>query len=198
MKNRKNVISLLILTILIALLAVTHLVPVLAQPGDANDPLVTRRYVDDRITQLSQEVTQLRNMLSGMTVGAGGTFTLSERDLLFAEVMAYFETVYGDMLRAAAAGAGEAGAVVPFETVNVPAGRTLVADAGVEMILRSGHATAVSGPDGMVNVTAGTDITNGTRIPTNNLLLVPRSDGRGMYFVTEGWLMIKGSYEIRD
>jgi len=196
MKNRKNVISLLVLTILIALLAVTHLVPVIAQPGDANDPLVTRRYVDDRIAQLSQEVTQLRNMLSNATVGTGGTFTLSERDLLFAEVMAYFENVYGDMLRTAAA--GEAGAVVPFEIINIPAGRTLVADAGVEMILRSGHATAVSGPDGMVNVTAGTDVTHGTRIPTNNLLLVPRSDGRGMHFVTEGWIMIKGSYEIQD
>jgi len=126
----------------------------------------------------------------------GDPITQTERDAIFADIMIYFETVYGEMLRAAQ-GMGVAGAVVPFEAVFVPAGHILIAEAGAEIIVRSGNAVAVSGPDGMVNITSGVDITNGTVIPHNNLLLVPRSDGRGMSFTSDSWLMIKGGYEIR-
>jgi len=202
-KNR----TLTILAVLVAVVALVYFnVPATAQPGDATDPLVTRRYVDERIALLTAEINALRAQIGTGIVPPiavtpsvpGEPITQTERDAIFAEIMIYFETVYGEMLRAAQGTAPNAvGTVVPFEALFVPAGHTLIADAGAEFILRSGNAIAVSGSDGMVNITAGQDLANGETVPHNHLLMVPRSDGRGMSFMTDSWLMIKGSYEIR-
>jgi len=201
MKKKSGVF--MVFAVILAALAYMY-VPTLAQPGDSTDPLVTRRYVDERIAGLTAEVSRLR---SEIALGGGTTnqiITNTDRDQLFADVMLYFETVYGEMLRAAAITGGfetdpnpvAAHGVIPFEPLFVPAGHNLIAEAGVEFILRSGLATAISGPDGMVNVTVGRDVTNGEQLPHNNLMLVPRSDGRGLHFLTDSWLMIKGRYEI--
>ena len=203
--NRKTIKSLLAIVLLLATLA-TLIVPVFAQPGDANDQVVTRRYVADRISQVMAEVNALRttvNSITGVTT-VGSEIASSDRDALFADVMIYFEAMYGDMLRAAIAfGEGTdpnpvEPEVVPFAALLIPAGSTLIAEAGVEFILRSGQATAISGPDGMVDVTAGHDVTHGTRIPTNHLLLVPRTDGRGFFANTDTWVMIKGRFEVNS
>jgi len=200
--NRKTIKSLLAFVLLLAMLA-TLIVPVFAQPGDASDQVVTRRYVADRIAQVMAEVNSLRATVNSITGGTvGGEIALSDRDALFADVMIYFEAMYGDMLRAALAFSEGTDPnpvepeVVPFEALLVPAGSTLTAEAGVEFVLRSGQATAISGPNGMVDVTAGHDITHGTRIPTNHLLLVPRTDGRGFFANTDTWVMIKGRFEV--
>jgi len=145
-----------------------------AQPGDAGDPLVTRRYVDERIARLEAEIDSLRGQMGLAPVPA-------------VDIPSQPMIQWGD---AAAAG------VVPFEAVFVPAGYALTAEAGVEFILRSGHAIAVSGADGMVNVTAGRDVVNGEEVPHNNLILVPRSDGRGLSVITDSWIMIKGLYDV--
>jgi len=213
--NKKTIKSLVAFTVLLAVLATMFIVPAFAQPGDASDPLVTRNYVASRIATvvaeintLRTEVTSLRNAVNSITGGTvtnqSGDVALTDRDILFADVMIYFEAMYGDMLRAAVAFSAETDPnpvqpeVVPFEPLFVTAGSTLTAEAGVEFILRSGQATAISGPDGMVNVTVGQDITHGTQIPANNLLLVPRSDGRGFFANTDVWVMIKGRYEVTN
>ena len=75
----------------------------------------------------------------------------------------------------------------------------LIGDAGSEIILRSGSATAITSPSGgLSDVTAGTDITEGKPIPANHLLIIPRSDGRGI-FVTKNstFVMVRGGYTIR-
>jgi len=208
MKKNKTLKSVGIIAMLIAILAVAHFVPAFAQPGDATDPLVTRRYVDDRIAELSTEIEQLRAVINYMVPGSAEAgapnvpISEAERDALFTDLILYFESIYGEFLNSmlatltgqtTAAGNGQ---VVPFTALNIPAGSVLIAEAGTEFILRSGSATAVSGQDGMVNVTTGRDIVNGNSIPTNNLLLVPRSDGRGFRADTDVWVMIKGGYEI--
>lgn len=207
--NRKTIKSLVAIAVLTAVLATMYLVPAFAQPGDASDPLVTRSYVTNRISQVTAELNALRATVNSLAAGGtqgsqGGGVTLTDRDVLFADVMIYFEAMYGDMLRAALALSAEtdpnpvAPEVVPFEPLFIPAGRTLIAEAGVEFILRSGTATAISGPDGMVDVTDGRDITHGTQIPRNHLLLVPRSDGRGFFTNTDTWVMIKGRFEVAN
>ena len=86
--------------------------------------------------------------------------------------------------------------VVPFTPLRVYAGQTLIASAGAEIILRSGTAHVVAGPNGLVDVTAGRDIGNGQQVSRNHLLLVPATDGRGMHFTANSWLMIKGGFII--
>jgi len=197
----------IIMVAVLAVITLLHLyVPIQAQPGDANDPLVTRRYVDDQITELRNEIATLRHMITGMTAGGqqpggqwpgeqapGAGFTQADRDAIFMEVMLYFETMYGDMLRNAATNAA---GIVPFDVLNVPAGTRITFDAGVEFILRSGNATVVAGVNGIPDITAGLDIGNGQRISTNHLLMVPVSDGRGAMFTTDSWIMIRGSYRV--
>jgi len=196
--KKENLKSIIIMVLLVALIGALQFIPAFAQPGDAGDPLVTRRYVDDRIATLSREIALLRDALaeiggSGVGNQHGAPPLLADQDSLFQDLIRYFEDTYGEFLDSLLYRTGE---VVPFTPLLIPAGSTLVGEAGAEFILRSGNAVAVSGPDGMVNVTSGVDIVNGTQIPRNNLLLVPRSDGRGFFAETDVWLMIKGGYRI--
>lgn len=78
-------------------------------------------------------------------------------------------------------------------------GDILVGKEGTEIILRGGRATAygVARHEGLSNLTSGSSIdSNGTTIPANSHLLVPR-DGRGIKIESgEAWVMVKGEYTI--
>jgi len=84
-----------------------------------------------------------------------------------------------------------------FTVVRAEPGSTLIGGASTEIILRYGQATAVSGVNGLANVTSGHDLMNGHAVPLNHLLIVPQADGRGMQFHTAGYLMIKGDFHFR-
>lgn len=179
----------------VAAAVVMYGVSVSAQPGDTSDPLVSKTYVDGQINQLKT----LINNLSG-TSGVSGTATLnqSEKDAMVAEVLAYIETVYGESLRNT-----QAGAVQPvqssseeavFTVVHAYKGQTLMGQSSTEIILRGGTATAVTGVNGLCDITGGADVMNGMNIKTNHLLIVPVGDGRGMTFTSDAYLMIKGGY----
>jgi hypothetical protein len=77
-------------------------------------------------------------------------------------------------------------------------GQSLIAGAGAEFIVRTGHAVGIMSKDGngIPDVTDGTDI-KGTKVPLNHLLLFPRDDGRGIKVIKgPSHIMIRGSYEI--
>ncbi len=87
-----------------------------------------------------------------------------------------------------------------FEVVNVGAGKTVIASAGTEMILRMGSASVIgSARGGIADVTGGYDLADKAAVPSNHLLIVPLDDGRGVVIGSEGdaILMIKGGYEIK-
>ncbi len=78
------------------------------------------------------------------------------------------------------------------------AGDILIANAGTEIILRGGAAVAYGdGLNGIPDVTGGSDLSIGSKIPTNHQLIIPRDDGRGIK-ITKGpaYVMIRGSYSI--
>ena len=121
-----------------------------AGPGGADDPLVSRSYLDLRLIELRQSI-----------------------------------------------GTGQPAQNATYIPVFVPAGQILLAGEGAEIILRSGIATAhVPGPDGIVNVTSGVDMPAGAVVSANNLLIVPRADGRGILAVTDTWFIVKGQHSI--
>ena len=87
-----------------------------------------------------------------------------------------------------------------FQVVTVGAGKTVVGEAGTEFILRMGKGSIVgSVRGGISDVTAGADLTDGTEIPSNHLLIVPLSDGRGLKInsTNDALVMIKGAYTIK-
>ncbi|MGM9626398.1 MAG: hypothetical protein ACI3XM_11905 [Eubacteriales bacterium] len=69
-----------------------------------------------------------------------------------------------------------------------------------ELILRSGSANALCpGVNGLSDLTDGSDLADGTQILPNHLLLVPRSDGRGLTVTsTEAYIMVRGTYAVTD
>ncbi|MCL2456352.1 MAG: hypothetical protein FWD19_02235 [Defluviitaleaceae bacterium] len=190
-----------------------------AQPGESSDPLVTKKFVDEKFTMLSEEIAILRSILanvspnsaqnsnssSSVSSSSSANFSATERDAIFAEIMEYFEKMYGAKLDAALQiipGPGDepretAPRLVPFEVVNPQAGQIIIFEAGAEFILRGGKANAITGVNGIPDVTAGADILNGENIGLNHLMMVPVSDGRGIHFLAESWLMVRGGYAWR-
>ena len=146
-----------------------------ANPGGAEDPLVSRSYVDMRIN----EIVQLIN-----AQGAGQQVdTEAVVNEILADITGFFGAAAGDDMG--------------FTPVHVNAGQMILGGEGVEIIRRSGSATAhVPGSDGIVNASAGLDLDHGHPISANHLLIIPREDGRGIRATTDSWFIIRGEFTI--
>lgn len=88
-----------------------------------------------------------------------------------------------------------------FEAVFVESGKLVQCTAATEIILRSGTAVIVSPfeSQGLSDLTSGEDLKNGTAVPKNHNLLIPRgNDGRGIKITgSEGaYVMVGGAYTI--
>ena len=85
-----------------------------------------------------------------------------------------------------------------FTPISLVAGQRLIGGEGCELILRSGQAVALGTEvNGISNLTLGMDLMTGAEVGTNHLLLVPRSDGRGIVATTDIWVMVKGEYVVQ-
>jgi hypothetical protein len=193
---------------LCALFVLFMLVPVFAQPGSVDDPLVSKKYVDDQVNALRTLISQ--NAQNTQIAPPPQTVTNTEvssetRNALVAEAIAAYEQIYGDLLRQAAANAGSSGnAVLPpqvtetdapfFQVVYAESGKIIYGDSSTEFILRGGTANVVSGVNGLCDVTSGVDLVNGQEVPYNHLIIVPVGDGRGLLVTSNAYLMIKGGY----
>ncbi len=84
-----------------------------------------------------------------------------------------------------------------YVATHVLAGQTIRCGEGTELILRSGEAISVCpGSNGIVDATSGIDLLGGLSVSKNHVYIIPRDDGRGIKMVTEGYVMIKGSYKL--
>ena len=85
-----------------------------------------------------------------------------------------------------------------FTPILLKTGQIMIGGEGTEIIPRSGTTTAYSEvPDGVSDVTDGADIANGKVLQLNHLLIVARSDGRGVKAARDSWVLVKGSYTIK-
>ncbi len=85
-----------------------------------------------------------------------------------------------------------------YKAVQLAAGQKLIGNEGTEVILRSGEAAAIdNGANGVSDVTGAKDLMTGQSVAQNHLLLIPRTDGRGIQAITEVWVMVRGSYSIQ-
>ncbi|MCL2753057.1 MAG: hypothetical protein FWE44_02800 [Defluviitaleaceae bacterium] len=84
-----------------------------------------------------------------------------------------------------------------FNPVLVPAGHVILGNEGTEIILRAGVAVAhVPTAEGIANITTGADLPQDYIIERNHLLIIPRTDGRGIRAITDTWFLVKGNYNI--
>lgn len=179
-----------------------------SQPGTNDDPLVSKSYVDNKINQV------LNNLNSGNT-GNNNTMTSqgiteNEKKQIIDQVMKEVEPLIALMMEnysKANNTNNENSNTAPttpnnnmiYTSVYVATGQVVLGSDGTEMILRSGKATAyVTGVAGIVNATSGTELKNNAKINLNNILIIPRGDGRGVKVTENAWFMIKGEYKISD
>lgn len=89
--------------------------------------------------------------------------------------------------------------LVALKVLELKAGQTLRAEAGAELVLRAGRAVALTGPQGgLADLTAGRDIQAGEPVPANHLILVPRTDGRGIKALTPVVLLVRAGRPWSD
>ena len=111
-------------------------------------------------------------------------------DVLMPKIEQYVESRIAGL--SSGGGKGEA---ATFVVVEASAGDEIICSAGTELILRMGSATVIATEKGgIADTTAGYDLAHGTPMPSNHLLIVPVSDGRGIKANNDIIVMIKGGY----
>ena len=161
------------------------------QPGSAEDPLITRSYLEERLNNL--------NLSAG---GGSVSGSLSEEMLQFIieEVLKGVgnQTVATTPEAPATIEGFDRGSLTQFTPVNVLNNQRLIGAEGTEIIMRGGSGSVFSqSVDGLVNMTTGEELVHSNNVSLNNLLIVPRADGRGVT-VTSGdaWFIVRGLFRI--
>ncbi len=115
-------------------------------------------------------------------------------NVLIPQIQAYVDTKISQI----STGGGASGeAAASFKVVNMTAGQKMICEAGTELILRMGKAEIIATEKGgIADTTAGVDLSHGTAMPANHLLIVPLADGRGITAQNDVIVMVKGGYII--
>ncbi len=117
---------------------------------------------------------------------------------IMSQVMAKIEKEYVKISDITSANAGL------YTQVTLKRGQTLMAASCCEMIALDGDATVtvtsaanIKAGAGINDLTGGTVLTNGTKLPINRYLVVPKPDGRG-FTVTSATMniLVRGEYNI--
>ncbi len=190
---KKKIIPIAMISILLITLFVQEGYAVQGDAGSASDPIVTKSYVDEQIASVLSSMNDLGSYSNNDN--NNGNYNFSEEEFenltnkIQAEVLANVEQqLLTDMQN-----------IKPLhQPVQAFAGQTIIGGQGTEIILRSGEAITYSTVEnGITNLTVGSNLDNGDAIVKDNLLIVPRNDGRGVTITTDhAWFMIRGDYEI--
>jgi hypothetical protein len=143
-------------------------------PGSADDPIVTKSYIDKQVAQLVQA-------------------ELAKQGIDKQELQNTLDAFKQEMQQSQTA--------QQVEVVSVPLGKKLIAKDGAEFVVRAGKAVSYSGDaNGISDLTDGTDITNGKSVPNNHLILFPRG-GRGVMAAAGQKVglvvLVRGDYELQ-
>ncbi|MBU9706425.1 hypothetical protein KSP24_05710 [Paenibacillus sp. AK121] len=159
------------------------------QPGTADDPVVTKSYVDQKIAQ---------------AIKGGGSASGTSSKTTSSTAPATNTTTSNTTTSSGTSNATKSSTVEQTEAlkvVDVKPGQKLIAKAGAEFILRNGNAVVYSmDASGAIDITSGTEIVHNQAVEKNHLLSFPR-EGRGIQ-VKEGQkyglvVMVRGGYTVQ-
>jgi hypothetical protein len=168
--------------------------------GSRNDPLVTASYITEEL------LPNLNQKIDAAMAAKSGEFTAKLQDK-YEELAAQLErgdgaafAVNDPALINAVADAVLAqqggGAADTMKLVEVPSGKTVTLELGSEALLRIGSATCVaSGTPGLIDMTAGSDLSGGSALVTNHLYLCT-VENRGFKATSAVKIFIRGGYKI--
>ena len=148
-----------------------------------DDPLITLSYLDYRLNELSKDVDQ--NISSQSIIIESLENKILEQETNIESLKEQINTLNVSNST--------------LEIVELFENQKIILEAGSEIILRAGTAYAItSDQGGLSDVTSGIDIKQNEIIPRNHQLIIPRSDGRGVYVESYAIFMVTGVYEIID
>lgn len=182
-----------------------------AEPGSSSDPVVSKSYVDARISEVKSLIngnTNINNYNSNTNTNVNpnlnyiATIDDSTKQKLIDEILLVVKALYDDKIdkienidEIINSASEENTAFVPVE---LNAGQILIGGEGAEVIFRSGKAKAYSENEmGLIDVSSGKELFNGDAISANHLLIVGRNDGRGAVALEHSWFTVKGGFTIK-
>ncbi len=189
--------------LLTALLMIVGLGAIAAEYGSQSDPLVTLSYIQqvllpqaqkDMDSKLAEAVKSYDSALSSQTKELETYVDRKLRSFAAGSVDDSLVDAIADAVLEKMGGSAQKGAV--WETIQVPAGSTVICSLGVQLVLRQGQASCVAaGSPGLYDLSDGTVLENGGSLAANHLYAV-NVQGRGIYAAQAMTLLISGSYTI--
>lgn len=160
-------IVLLITALTIGIGFSSNMVSAYTEPGSTSDPLVTLSYVDMKLTQLKEEIRKEFSESTSQTSPVASNQTTVES------------------------------ANTLFQVIEIKAFDKVILGESTEFILRAGEAITIEGPGGgLADLTTGIDLKDKEIVPLNHHGLSSRNDGRGISALSDGWILIKGKYNL--
>jgi len=197
-------------SVILVVLLFAGYMAIAAEVGSQDDPLVTLSYIEDLLPELKATIDSV------ITAKTAEFDTAIEAKA--AEVSAKLDEKINNLgsdyagivqnqefiSQVAQAVSGYTGGAVSspgdsanlFTVVKVASGKTVIGKIGTEILWRIGTASCVaSGTPGLIDVTAGSDLSSGGALQANHLYIVT-VEGRGFKATSDCVILIKGSYTM--
>jgi hypothetical protein len=202
-KMQKGGVSLMIFVLgVMTVVVFNHVFATDSQPGTISDPLVSKSYIESYMdAQQAEMLTEVTDMIAGLEVTASDSQEPVYMEDLYNYVDLKFESydLEGLLEQGGSEATDEVDNTASFVVILLNGGEQLICEESAEIILRSGRAMGIanSAGDGLSDVTMGADVGNDELIIKNHLLIVPRTDGRGIEALEMSYVMVKGNYIIQ-
>ena len=191
--------------VLVAVMMIAGLGVIAAEYGSQSDPLVTLSYIEkvllpnaqkDVDKTVSNAMEEFEDALSDSDKTIQSYIDKKLRSFASGDVDEELIDAIAASVLEQAGGSVTAGEV-SWSVIQVPAGRTVVCEVGVQAILRVGQATSVAaGTPGLIDLSNGETLENGGALAANHLYTAS-IQGRGIYTAQGCTLLIAGSYTIQ-
>lgn len=191
--------------VLVAVMMIAGLGVIAAEYGSQSDPLVTLSYIEkvllpnaqkDVDKTVSNAMEEFEDALSDSDKTIQSYIDKKLRSFASGDVDEELIDAIAASVLEQAGGSVTAGEV-SWSVIQVPAGRTVVCEVGVQAILRVGQATCVAaGTPGLIDLSNGETLENVGALAANHLYTAS-IQGRGIYTAQGCTLLIAGSYTIQ-
>ena len=190
MNRTSKLITAISASVLLLVISVAVMLTANAQPGDADDPLVTKSYIDSIVSSLAAENASLKEAINNLPSEEQGTSSEDPDASQFDSEA--FASQIEQMVNDAVAGIQNG-----YKTVEVALGQTVDLSEGAELIIRTGmcEAVASSSSAGLFDLSDGSVVMGGKTVPAGHYIVAARGE-RGIKALSDSVVLIRGDYVI--
>lgn len=190
MNRTSRLITAISASVLLIVISVAVMLTANAQPGDADDPLVTKSYIDSIVSSLAADNASLKEAINNLPSQEQGTSS-EESDASQFDSEAFASQIE-QMVSDAVAGIQNG-----YKTVEVALGQTVDLSEGAELIIRTGicEAVASSSSAGLFDLSDGSVVMGGKTVPAGHYIVAARGE-RGIKALSDSVVLIRGDYVI--